>query len=48
MASDVKHSFWIPAVGGKFDTNADNINKFWLEFDSQKPTKLEIILWEMC
>lgn len=33
-ASDVKHSFWIPAVGGKMDTNTDNINKFWLEFDS--------------
>lgn len=34
-ASDVKHSFWIPSAGGKMDTNTDNINKFWLEFDSQ-------------
>lgn len=34
-ASDVKHSFWIPAVGGKMDTNTDNVNKFWLEFDSK-------------
>lgn len=34
-ASDVKHSFWIPSVGGKMDTNTDNINKFWLEFDSK-------------
>ncbi|TKC18529.1 cytochrome c oxidase subunit II [Robertmurraya kyonggiensis] len=34
-SSDVKHSFWIPAVGGKMDTNTDNINKFWLEFDSK-------------
>jgi cytochrome c oxidase subunit II len=35
-ASDVKHSFWIPAVGGKLDTNTDVVNKFWLEFDSEK------------
>jgi cytochrome c oxidase subunit 2 len=34
-ASDVKHSFWIPSAGGKMDTNTDNINKFWLEFDSK-------------
>ena len=33
MAADVKHSFWIPSVGGKMDTNVDNINKFYLEFD---------------
>ncbi|WP_409305297.1 cytochrome c oxidase subunit II [Peribacillus sp. SCS-155] len=35
-ASDVKHSFWIPAVGGKMDTNTDGENQFWLEFDSKK------------
>ncbi len=35
LASDVKHSFWIPAVGGKMDTNTENVNKFWLEFDQQ-------------
>jgi len=34
-ASDVKHSFWIPSIGGKMDTNTDNVNKFWLEFDSK-------------
>lgn len=33
MASDVKHSFWIPSVGGKMDTNVENINKFYLVFD---------------
>ena len=33
MAADVKHSFWIPSVGGKMDTNVENINKFYLEFD---------------
>lgn len=35
-ASDVKHSFWIPSAGGKMDTNTDNVNKFWLEFDSKR------------
>ncbi|MBP2239992.1 cytochrome c oxidase subunit 2 [Cytobacillus eiseniae] len=35
IASDVKHSFWIPAVGGKMDNNTENVNKFWLEFDSE-------------
>ncbi|MFE8695321.1 cytochrome c oxidase subunit II [Cytobacillus sp. FJAT-53684] len=36
ISSDVKHSFWIPAVGGKMDNNTENVNKFWLEFDSEK------------
>lgn len=35
-ASDVKHSFWIPSVGGKLDTNTDNENKFFLTFDSKR------------
>src|SRR5690606_40608244 len=25
IAADVKHSFWIPAVGGKLDTNVENV-----------------------
>lgn len=33
MAADVKHSFWIPSIGGKLDTNVENVNKFYLEFD---------------
>ncbi|WP_080846618.1 cytochrome c oxidase subunit II [Cytobacillus gottheilii] len=41
IASDVKHSFWIPAVGGKMDTNTDNVNKFWLSFDGDKAGELE-------
>ena len=36
IASDVKHSFWIPAVGGKMDNNTENVNKFWLSFDGEK------------
>ncbi|MEK5184248.1 cytochrome c oxidase subunit II [Solibacillus sp. FSL R5-0691] len=35
IASDVKHSFWIPAIGGKMDTNVDGINKFYLKFDKE-------------
>ena len=34
-SGDVKHSFWIPSIGGKMDTNVDNVNKFYLEFDKQ-------------
>ncbi|MFJ8261662.1 cytochrome c oxidase subunit II [Rummeliibacillus sp. NPDC094406] len=34
-SGDVKHSFWVPSIGGKMDTNVDNVNKFYLEFDKQ-------------
>ena len=35
ISTDVKHSFWIPSVGGKLDTNVENINKFYLEFGKE-------------
>ncbi|MER1984632.1 MAG: cytochrome c oxidase subunit II [Solibacillus sp.] len=35
IAADVKHSFWIPAVGGKMDNNVENLNKFYLVFDKE-------------
>lgn len=47
-ASDVKHSFWIPSVGGKMDTNTDNVNKFWLTFDSQKAEEAGNIFYGKC
>lgn len=47
-ASDVKHSFWIPAVGGKIDTNTDNINKFWLEFDGEKANEAGNLFYGKC
>ncbi|GAB7389264.1 cytochrome c oxidase subunit II [Bacillaceae bacterium] len=28
---DVIHSFWVPALGGKIDTNPENVNKIWLQ-----------------
>lgn len=30
-AKDVIHSFWVPALGGKMDTNPDNVNHMWLQ-----------------
>jgi cytochrome c oxidase subunit 2 len=47
-ASDVKHSFWIPAVGGKMDTNIDNKNQFWLEFDQKATDKAGGIFYGKC
>lgn len=35
IAADVKHSFWIPSVGGKLDVNPENVNTFYLEFDRE-------------
>lgn len=35
ISADVKHSFWIPAIGGKMDTNVENVNKFYLIFDKE-------------
>ncbi|MEH6987930.1 cytochrome c oxidase subunit II [Cytobacillus firmus] len=48
IASDVKHSFWIPAVGGKLDTNTDNVNKFWLKFDSEKAADADNYFYGKC
>jgi cytochrome c oxidase subunit 2 len=48
-ASDVKHSFWIPAVGGKMDTNVeDSKNQFWLEFDQEDAEKANGIFYGKC
>lgn len=30
-SKDVIHSFWVPALGGKIDTNPDNVNHMWLQ-----------------
>ncbi|MFY0544321.1 cytochrome c oxidase subunit II [Brevibacillus sp. H7] len=32
-SADVMHSFWIPALGGKIDTNPGLDNKMWLQAD---------------
>ncbi|WP_066289523.1 cytochrome c oxidase subunit II [Bacillus sp. FJAT-29937] len=48
IASDVKHSFWIPAAGGKLDTNTDNVNKFWLEFNNEKSADVNNVFYGKC
>jgi cytochrome c oxidase subunit II len=47
-ASDVKHSFWIPAVGGKLDTNVDGVNQFFLEFDGKKAEEANNLFYGKC
>ncbi|OXS53524.1 cytochrome c oxidase subunit II [Cohnella sp. CIP 111063] len=34
-AADVKHSFWIPSIGGKMDTNPGSTNRMFLEFPKE-------------
>ncbi|NLP50821.1 cytochrome c oxidase subunit II [Bacillus sp. RO1] len=47
-ASQVKHSFWIPSAGGKMDTNTDNTNRFWLNFDSKRVDQAENLFHGKC
>lgn len=47
-STDVKHSFWIPAVGGKLDTNTENVNKFWLEFDNKRANEAGNLFYGKC
>lgn len=47
-AADVKHSFWIPAVGGKMDTNVDNLNRFYLQFDKESKGLEQGVFYGKC
>ncbi|TSI09318.1 cytochrome c oxidase subunit II [Lysinibacillus sp. BW-2-10] len=47
-AADVKHSFWIPAIGGKIDNNVDNVNKFWLEFGKESEGLKDGVFYGKC
>jgi len=47
-AADVKHSFWIPAVGGKMDTNVENVNKFYLQFDKESEGLEQGVFYGKC
>ncbi|ANU10441.1 cytochrome c oxidase subunit II [Planococcus antarcticus DSM 14505] len=40
ISADIKHSFWIPSIGGKLDVNPENVNTFYLTFD-QESSELE-------
>ena len=48
LAADVKHSFWIPAVGGKLDTNVENVNKFYLTFDKESKDLKDGVFYGKC
>ncbi|GKV67681.1 cytochrome c oxidase subunit 2 [Sporosarcina sp. NCCP-2716] len=47
-AADVKHSFWIPAIGGKLDTNVENLNKFYLTFDQESKGLKDGVFYGKC
>lgn len=47
-AADVKHSFWIPSIGGKLDTNVENVNKFYLEFDKESEGLKDGVFYGKC
>ena len=48
IAADVKHSFWIPAVGGKLDTNVENVNKFYLIFEKDSKNLKDGVFYGKC
>lgn len=48
MAADVKHSFWVPAVGGKLDNNVENVNKFYLTFEKESSELEEGVFFGKC
>ncbi len=48
LAADVKHSFWIPAIGGKLDTNVENVNKFYLTFDKESESLKDGVFYGKC
>ncbi len=48
LAADVKHSFWIPAVGGKMDNNVENVNKFYLVFEKESKDLKDGVFYGKC
>ncbi|WP_342388996.1 cytochrome c oxidase subunit II [Salinicoccus bachuensis] len=46
--ADVKHSFWVPAAGGKLDTNVDGINSFYLEFNDEDAQDSNRLFYGKC
>lgn len=48
LAADVKHSFWVPAIGGKLDNNVENVNKFYLTFDKESSELDEGVFFGKC
>ncbi|WP_342509203.1 cytochrome c oxidase subunit II [Sporosarcina sp. FSL K6-2383] len=48
LSADVKHSFWIPAVGGKMDNNVENVNKFYLVFEKESKDLKDGVFYGKC
>ncbi len=48
QGADVKHSFWVPAAGGKMDTNIDGINSFYLVFDDDASQEADRLFYGKC
>lgn len=48
QGADVKHSFWVPAAGGKMDTNIDGINSFYLIFDDDSAEDSNRLFYGKC
>lgn len=48
ISADIKHSFWIPSVGGKLDVNPENVNKFYLEFDKESSEMEDGVFYGKC
>lgn len=47
-SADVKHSFWIPTAGGKLDTNVENVNHFYLEFEKESAGLEQGVFYGKC
>jgi cytochrome c oxidase subunit 2 len=48
LAADVKHSFWIPSIGGKLDANPENVNTFYLTFDKESSELEDGVFYGKC
>jgi cytochrome c oxidase subunit 2 len=48
LAADVKHSFWIPSIGGKLDANPENVNTFYLIFDKESSELEDGVFYGKC
>ncbi|AQQ53827.1 cytochrome c oxidase subunit II [Planococcus lenghuensis] len=47
-AADVKHSFWVPSIGGKVDANVDGVNTFYLTFDEESADLEDGVFYGKC
>lgn len=48
ISADIKHSFWIPSIGGKLDVNPENVNTFYLEFDRESSELEDGVFYGKC